>query len=129
MASWEQYFCLLFPRLVQRAGRRSPAGRVLAAHRLPRMAGHAVPAIVPACWFCSTLWGIWQAGGLCPLFLPAEADWRAERQQIAQTCDPNGWRTEWRHLVMSADDSISRAERWYYQYELYPAVTAVEARQ
>lgn len=31
--------------------------------------------------------------------------------------------------LLSADDSMAVQNMWYYQYELYPAVTAVEARE
>ena len=100
-----------------------------AAHRLPRMAGHAVPAIVPCLLVCSTLWGIWQAGGAASLFCLPKADWRAEQQQIAADMltrmdgAQNG--SIW---LLSADDSMAVQNMWYYQYELYPAVTAVEAQ-
>jgi hypothetical protein len=30
--------------------------------------------------------------------------------------------------LLSADDSMAVQNMWYYQYELYPAVTAVEAQ-
>jgi hypothetical protein len=93
------------------------------------MAGHAVPAIVPCLLVCSTFWGIWQAGGAASLFCLPKADWRTEQQQIAADMltrmdgAQNG--SIW---LLSADDSMAVQNMWYYQYELYPAVTAVEAQ-
>ena len=129
MASWERYFCCFFLGWISVLEGEALLAGFAAAHRLPRMAGHAVPAIVPCLLVCSTLWGIWQAGGAASLFCLPRADWRTEQQQIAADMltrmdgAQNG--SIW---LLSADDSMAVQNMWYYQYELYPAVTAVEAQ-
>ena len=129
MASWERYFCCFFLGWFSVLEGEALLAGFAAAHRLPRMAGHAVPAIVPCLLVCSTLWGIWQAGGAASLFCLPKADWRTEQQQIAADMltrmdgAQNG--SIW---LLSADDSMAVQNMWYYQYELYPAVTAVEAQ-
>ena len=129
MASWERYFCCFFLGWFSVLEGEALLAGFAAAHRLPRMAGHAVPAIVPCLLVCSTLWGIWQAVGAASLFCLPKADWRTEQQQIAADMltrmdgAQNG--SIW---LLSADDSMAVQNMWYYQYELYPAVTAVEAQ-
>ena len=129
MASWERYFCCFFLGWFSVLEGEALLAGFAAAHRLPRVAGHAVPAIVPCLLVCSTLWGIRQAGGAASLFCLPKADWRAEQQQIAADMltrmdgAQNG--SIW---LLSADDSMAVQNMWYYQYELYPAVTAVEAQ-
>ena len=120
MASWERYFCCFFLGWFSVLEGEALLAGFAAAHRLPRMAGHAVPAIVPCLLVCSTLWGIWQAGGAASLFCLPKADWRTEQQQIAADMltrmdgAQNG--SIW---LLSADDSMAVQSMWYYQYELY----------
>ena len=129
MASWERYFCCFFLGWFSVLEGEALLAGFAAARRLPRMAGHAVPAIVPCLLVCSTLWGIWQAGDAASLFCLPKAHWRTEQQQIAADLltrmdgaqDGSIW-------LLSADDSMAVQNMWYYQYELYPAVTAVEAQ-
>lgn len=129
MASWERYFCCFFLGWFSVLEGEALLAGFAAAHHLPRMAGHAVPAIVPCLLVCSTLWGIWQAGGAASRFCLPKADWRTEQQQIAadMLTRMNGAQNGsiW---LLSADDSMAVQNMWYYQYELYPAVTAVEAQ-
>ena len=108
MASWERYFCCFFLGWFSVLEGEALLAGFAVAHRLPRMAGHAVPAIVPCLLVCSTLWGIWQTGGAASLFCLPKADWRTEQQQIAADMltrmdgAQNG--SIW---LLSADDSMA----------------------
>lgn len=129
MASWGRYFCCFFIGWFGVLAGEALLAGFSAARRLPRTAGRVVPAIVPCLLVFSALWGVWQAGGVTSLFCLPEADWRAEQQQTAADLLARmDGAQDGRIWLLSADDATAVQNMWYYQYELYPAITAVQAQ-
>lgn len=129
MASWQRYFCCFFIGWFGVLAGEALFIGFAAASRLPHPAGRVLSAIVPCLLVLSSFCGIWQAGSVSALFCLPDAEWRTAQQQTAADLltrmdgaqDGAVW-------VLSADNDTAVQNMWYFQYELYPAVTAVEAQ-
>lgn len=129
MASWQRYFCCFFIGWFGVLAGEALFISFAAASRCSRPVGTIISAVIPCLLLFSSFCGIWQAGGILPLFCLPDADWRTAQQQTAADLlarmdgaqDGAIW-------VLSADDATAAQNMWYFQYELYPAVTAVEAQ-
>lgn len=129
MASWQRYFCCFFIGwFVVLAGEALLLGFALAAggtQAVRRGCAAAVPCLLAG----ASLFGYRQAGGFCALFCLPQAGWRAEQQQTAAALlDKMDGAPDGSIWVLSADGESAVQNMWYYQYEFYPAVTAVEAQ-
>lgn len=120
MASWDRYFCCFFIGWFA-----ALAGELLLAAGLLADTGFALRRIscLPACLLAVAGLVSLRGGPVDALTLPA-ASWRAAQRATAQsilekTSDGPLW-------LLTADQEIAVQNRWYYQYELYPALVAVE---
>lgn len=123
MASWDRYFCCFFIGwFVILAGEALLLGSRLPVERAAR-AGALLPAGLLACV------GLWGLLGVPDCLVLPTAQWRAEgRQNAAVIRDKTAGRDEGQTIwLLSADGETAVETMWYYQYELYPALTAVEA--